>query len=287
MKRAVLPILLPAALLAALAHAAPAPAASLDDPLPGHPGVTEFDLAKLVVPDLTNSGDGATGHKTVALRHIDGKDALAPPEDPITLGSDAVDLMAVPGRPDRILALIDLGASDGNVEEATVLGLYELSPRLKLLDAVEVGNDRWTGMAAKNPPMLATGSPLIVVDSGHSNSNEAYNSTNLIFVHGARLTLLGNLLTFNQSFCAFDRTQETTYRAIPAPGPYNSLQVSVRETTKLTGEEGCTDQPAPRHADVQTYQGVYAWDAAKNAFVSHSKSLDALDALNKARVEAP
>jgi hypothetical protein len=282
MKRAILSMVC----VAALAPAA-ASAASLDDPLPGHPGVTAFDLARLIVPDLAKGDDGATGRKTIALRHIDGKDALAPPGDPITLGDDAVDLMAVPGRPDRILALIDLGASDGNVEEATVLGLYALSPKLKLLDAAEVGNDRWTGMASKNPPMLAPGSPLIVVDSGHSNSNEAYNSTDLVFVHGDRLALVGNLLTFNQSFCAFDRTQETTYRALPAPGPYASLQVTVRETTKLTGEDGCSDQKPPRKGGVKTYQGVYAWDATKGAFVTHSKPLDALEALNKARVEAP
>lgn len=286
MKRAILSSFLSAALLATLAPVT-ATAASLDDPLPGHPGVTAFDLARLVVPDLANSDDDATGHKTIRLRHIDGEKALAPPEDPVTLGSDAVDLMAVPGRPDRILALIDLGASDGNVEEATVLGLYELSPKLKLLDAVEVGNDRWTDMAAKNPPMLAPGSPLIVVDSGHSNSNEAYNSTDLVFVRGDRLALVGDLFTFNESFCAFDRTQETTYRALPAPGPYASVQVTVRETTKLTGEDGCSDQPAPRKGGVKTYQGVYRWDAAKGAYVSHSKSLDALDAVNTARINAP
>ena len=165
MKRAILSMVWPFLWLAALTQAAAASAAGLDDPLPGHPGVTEFDLARLIVPDLKNGPDGATGHKTIVLRHIDGKDALAPPEDPITLGADAVDLMAVPGRPDRILALIDLGASDGNVEEATVLGLYALSPKLKLLDAVEVGNDQSTAMDSKNPPMLAPGSPLIAVDA--------------------------------------------------------------------------------------------------------------------------
>jgi len=283
MKREILSIVW----LAALAHAAAASAASLDDPLPGHPGVNAFDLAKLIIPDLAHSPDGATGHKTIVLRHIDGKGALAPPEDPIALDPSAVDLMAVPGRPDRILALIDLGPSDGNVEEATVLGLYALSPKPRLLDAVEVGDDRWTGMESKNPPMLAPGSPLIAVDSGHSNSNESFNSTELIFLHGDRLALMGGLVTFSESFCAFERTQTLTYHAVPAPGPYASLQVSVRETTKLTGEDGCTDQPAPRHAGVQTYQGVYGWDAAKGGFVVSSKPLAALAALNKARMEGP
>jgi len=109
----------------------------------------------------------------------------------------------------------------------------------------------------------------------------------MIFVHGDRLARLGGLVTFNQSFCAFERTQDATYRVLPAPGPYNSLQISVRETTKLTGEAGCTDQPAPRKAGAQTYQGVYSWDATKGGFVVHSKPLDALAAVDKARMEGP
>lgn len=36
-----------------------------------------------------------------------------------------------------------------------------------------------------------------------------------------------------------------------------------------------------------TYQGVYAWDAAKGAYVTHSKPLDALAAVDKARMEGP
>jgi hypothetical protein len=155
MKRAILLI----GWLTALAHAPSVSAASLGDRLPGHPGVTSFDLARLVVPDLVNGTDGATGHKVVAYRHIGAKAMLASPEDPINLSSDAVDLMAVPGRADRILALIDLGPSDESVEEAEVLGLYALGPKLRLLDVVEVGNDRWTGVESKNPPMLAPRAP--------------------------------------------------------------------------------------------------------------------------------
>ena len=273
--------------LTAVAFGPAVSAASLADRLPGHPGVTSFDLARLVVPDLVDGADGATGHKVVAYRHIGGKTMLAPPEDPINLGSDAVDLMAVPGRADRIIALIDLGPSDENVEEAEVLGLYALSPKLRLLDVVEVGNDRWTGVESKNPPMLAPGSPLIVVDSGHSNSNESFDSTDLIFLRGDRFRLVDVLMTFNESFCAFDRTQEPSYRAIAGPGPYRGLEVSVRETVKLSGETGCTDQKPPRRGGVHVYKGVYRWDAAKGRFVARSKALDAVAALTETRIEGP
>jgi hypothetical protein len=270
--------------LAALAPAAAAPAADLTDAVPGHPGLTAFDIARLVVTDLRAGPDGATGHKVVAFRHIEGKDGLAPPEDPVQLGVPPVDMAAVPGRADRLLALIDLGASDGNVEEAEVLALVGFDPTPKLLDVVEVGNDRWTGMDTDHMPLLAPGSPLIVVDSGHSNSNESYASTDLIFLDGDRFRLIDTLFTFNESFCAFDRTEESTYRPIAGPGAYRALEVSVKETVKLTGEDGCSDQKPPP-AGVHVYAGVYRWDAAKRRFVVHSRALDRLAALNKARMD--
>lgn len=271
-------------LIACLAALAPAAAAAdLTDAVPGHPGETAFDIAKLVVTDLQASPDGATGHKVVAFRHIEGKDMLAPPEDPIILGVPPVDMAAVPGRADRVLALIDLGASDGNVEEAEVLALVGFDPEPKLLDVVEVGNDRWTGMDTDHMPLLAPGSPLVIVDSGHSNSNESYSSTDLIFLSGDRFQLIDTLFTFNESFCAYDRTEEPTYRAIASPGAYRALEVSVKETVKLSGEDGCSDQKPPP-AGVHVYTGVYRWDAANGRFVAHSKALDALAALNQARV---
>jgi hypothetical protein len=272
------------ALLAALALASrPARAAGLADPVPGHPGVTSLDLAKLVVTDLVTGPDGATGHKVVAFRHVEGKDMLAPPGDPITLGDSAVDVTAIPGRTDRVLALIDLGPSDGNVEEAELLALVALDRKPRLLDIVEVGNDRWTGLEADPTPMLGAGSPLIVVDSGHSNSNESYMSTDLILLRGDRFQLIDVLFTFNESFCAYDRTEEPSYRAVAGSPPYLALEVSVRETVKRSGEDGCSDQKPPP-AGVHVYTGVYRWDAAKRRFVTHSKALDTLAALNKARV---
>ncbi|HXQ12033.1 MAG TPA: hypothetical protein VN805_13640 [Caulobacteraceae bacterium] len=262
--------------LLALAHAASA--ADLTDPVPGHPGVTLFDLAKLVVTDLANGPDGATGHKVVAFRHIEGKDMLAPPEDPVTLGVPPVDMAAVPGSTDRVLALIDLGASDGNVEEAELLALVGFDPKPKLLDVVEVGNDRWTAME-DNPPLLAPGAPLIVIDSDHWNSNQTYNAAEMIFVRGDRFQLIDSLFTYTEAYCGYQHFQEVTYGTAASGGPYRAVTVSVRDTTKLTDDDCGTDQKPPKPG-VTVYSGTYRWDAAHARFVSHSAQLDKLDALN-------
>ena len=266
-------------LLAALtlAAAGPAAAASLSDTVPGHPGVTSFDLAKLVVTDLASTSDGAKGTKVVRFRHIEGKAMLAPPEDQIVLGDDAVSVTAIPGQPVRVLALIDLGASDGNVEEAEVLGLFAFSPRPRLLDLVEVGNDRWTAMA-EHPPLLARGAPLIQIDSDHWNSNQTYNDTELIFIRAGRFQLIDSFFTYSEQVCGWQRTQEATYGTAPAKRAYRNVTVAVRDETRLTGDD-CGDDKLPR-ASLKTYAGTYTWDAAHGRYVTRSKPLKTLAALN-------
>ena len=45
-------------------------AQSIADPVPGHGEVTYFDLMKQVVPDLTLTETGATGHLPDGIEHI-------------------------------------------------------------------------------------------------------------------------------------------------------------------------------------------------------------------------
>jgi hypothetical protein len=277
MKRMVLMM----ACLAALAGASHALAAEISDPVPGHPDLTYFDLMKLVVTDLANGPGGASGHKIVPFRHIEGKGMEADPDPGAAISFDSASLqaLAIPGQPNRLLVLVDLGGSDGNVEEAELLGLFALDGAPRLLDVVEVGNDRWTAMPSTPPPMLAAGAPLIVIDSGHSNSNQSYNDTEMIFIRKDRFQLIDTMFTYNEAFCAYQHTQEATYATAPAAGPYRAAAVTVRETVKLTGDE-CGDDQKPPRPRVKTWRGTYVWDAAHARFVTHSAALKALDAKN-------
>jgi hypothetical protein len=270
----------PAVGLAALLLARAAGATDVTDAVPGHAGLSYFDVARLIVPDLAKTDDGASGHKVVPFRHIEGKDMLAPPSDPITLGVAPIQAIAIPGQPNRLLVMVDLGGSDGNVEEAELLGLFDLSGKPTLLDVVEVGNDRWTAIdTAHAPPMLAAGAPLLVVDSGHSNSNESYDEQEMIFLRNGRFQLIDTLFTYNESLCGYDHTQEPTYAIVPAPGPYRSFRLSVRETVKHNDDQ-CGDDAKIPPASVRAYSGTYVWNAARGRFVTTSAQLKALDAKN-------
>ena len=49
-------------------------AQTVADTVAGHGEVTYFDLMKQVIPDLTLSEDGATGHLPEGIEHLQGAD---------------------------------------------------------------------------------------------------------------------------------------------------------------------------------------------------------------------
>lgn len=273
---------------AALALAGAAFATELSDPVPGHPGLTYFALAKLAIPDLTLTGDGASGHKVAKFRHIEGEDMRADPADDIKLDSASLQVLPIPGQPNRLIVLIDTGGSDGNVEEAVLMGLFALDgARPRLLDLVEVGNDRWTGVDTEHPPqMLAPGAPLIVVSSSHSNSNESYDDTELVFVRNNRFELIDSRFTYNEQNCGYQLTQDAAYTAAPAKGPYADISATITKTVSHDDED-CGEGAKLPTAGPTTYHGVYSWDVAHARYVTHSPALKALDDENDAWLKAP
>jgi len=256
---------------------APAGAVGLDQTVPGPSGLTYFDLLRLVVTDLTPDGHG--GDTFVPFRHIEGKDLTSdPPGTPVF---DAVDVIAVPGDPARLTLLADFGHAEGSLADVNLLCLFALAPTPKLLDIVEVGSDRLTGLRGTAPELLAPRVPLILFDSEHSNSNQSYQSTEMIYLDSDRFRLLDTVFTFGDASCSFRRTQEPTIVTRPDRGPYRAVHVAVRETVTRTGTD-CGDEMPPR-TGVTTYQATYRWDAARRRFATTSHDLGKLAAANARR----
>jgi hypothetical protein len=209
MKKPAKTAVLAAALVAVLAvgalsyftGASRADALDPSDHVPDHPTVTYFDLVKQVVTDLDSPSrkDEPTAHSIVPYRHIEGDKAKTDPA-----GAVAIQLLtALPvhaGGKSRLALMIDLGPSDGAVAEFTLLALFDLTERPKLLDVVEVGTDRLTGFTDKPVLPLAQGaerrSDLIVIASDHFNSNEDFVGTELLWVGDNRFKLVGALFNF-------------------------------------------------------------------------------------------
>jgi hypothetical protein len=279
-------ILLILACLVSLASPGKAGAVDLDDRVTGAPGVTYFDLMKQVVTDLDNGQAEPKAHQIVSYRHIEGKDAKTDPAGPVSVGS----LTALPIHADgktRLALMADLGESDGNVAEFMLLALFDNAATPKLLDVVEVGNDRLTGFADKPLVPLGPDSDLIRIDSDHSNADEDYVDTEFIFVRDGRFHLVDAISTFDVKTCTFSLSQEPAVTTRPDRGsPYRRIVVTVREKVKLQDDvTGCSETKLPR-GFVRLFRATYRWDAKRQDFVTPSKDMEELakknDKLNSA-----
>ena len=161
-----------------LAGAASAEIVELTDVLPGHPGVTYFDLMKLIVTDIeVDPPEPPTAHTIVPYRHIEGAKARTEPAGPLAIKYlEPLNIHA--GGPARLALMADLGESDEAVAEFVLLALFDMTDKPKLLDVVEVGRDRLTGFGTPALTPLGNGTDLINIDSDHFNSNEDFVVTN-------------------------------------------------------------------------------------------------------------
>jgi hypothetical protein len=260
-----------AAALLWLGSATAVDAAGLDGAIPGHPGVTAFDLMKLVVTDLALDDDGdAVGHTTVPFTHIQGKDQTGATPETISLDASKLDLMSIPGDPSRILLLADLGPRDGYVADAQLLALIALAPTPRLLDVVEVGMDRVTVFAEKAKPlMLGPRVPLILIENGHDDSDQDFTTIEMMFVRGDRFRWIGGFSTLDEEVCDYKRLEPWFVWALPGAGPYPALHVSIVERVTITGGNGCGDRKAPRPR-MTSYVANFRWDRDAQRFTTRS-----------------
>jgi hypothetical protein len=191
--------------------------------------------------------------------------------------------MPIPGDESRIVLLADLGLAELRVDDTVLLALFALSPTPELLDVVEVGVDQFTHFRDMKPElMLAPRTPLIIIDSSHENSNQSYDASEMIFIHGARFRLIDSLFTLGDASCAQRRAQQPSFTTLADPGPYRAVHVSVEDRVAATGAE-CEDEKAPR-PHVSTFQATYRWDAQQQRFATPSSELRRLAAENHKRL---
>ena len=262
-----------------LALASSARAADLSDPVAGHPGVTQFDLLKLVVTDLARAPDGSAQGKTVVpFTHIEGKDMLVDLPDPLAVVS--IEVMPMPGDPSREIMLADFGQSEGFVADGELMALFALDPKPRLLDVVQVGSDRFVAWDSK-PAMLARDAPLLVITSEHNNSNQTYDSTAMVTIRDDRFRWIDSVFAFSERYCGWQRIQSPSFTPRPRKGSaYASIDVKVVVDTTRSDEE-CGDDQKPPKAGKHTVETVYRWNPAKGDFVAANDALDRLSKENQ------
>jgi hypothetical protein len=246
---------------------------------------TYFDLLREVFPDLQQD---AAAHKTVALRSLSEPSKREAIEGDIKFEFKPYRFNSG-GR--RLLLLWVNVKSDGANEgtpyegEADVLAVFTMEPRARMLDALEVKTDRFTGFWEDRPLFrLDSRNDAFIVYSTHWNAGESYMNVEMLFVDGGRLKTITSLFLYETQGCGSNYTEKPEFRAVAgSAGKYPNVLVRVN-LTKGPDEEGCERRS---RSFTRFYQGLYRWNPSKGRYESNSPQLDQLDKFNEKRVSSP
>lgn len=240
--------------------------------VPGHPGTSYSDLLKQIIPDLNINENTATGHLVKPLRHIAADYGGELPAS-IAIGSLKVLTFMADGRM-RIAILTDLGTVEAAVEQPTLLAVFDDGRLPKLLDAVDAGMDRDTSYGVPALLNIGRGNQALVTRSTHFNSNETFEITAMMILHGSRLKLVDTFFTYGVRTCNEEIRQLLTLEERPAgnANTYSDILATIEENSTLTGET--CDGETPQEAVFDSTSAIYRWDTKTHNFVAVSDALE-------------
>ena len=260
-------------------------AEGLSSPVRGGAGATYFDLLRELFPDLQAD---ATAHRTIPFRSIS-----EPRKREAVTGDIKFDFKPYWFRSEgrRLLLLwVNLaaeGASAGTPYEgeAVVLAVFRLEPGVKLLDALDIKTDRFTGFWKDRPVFhLDSRSDAFIVYSTHWNAGESYVSLDMLFVDAGRFKTITSQFIYETQGCGANFTETPYFRAVADPGnKYPKVLVKVR-LRKKPDEDTCEH---PARGYTRYYQGLSRWNPARGRYESRSRQLDGLDKFNERRISPP
>lgn len=269
--------------LSALGRAFAQEVTSIDpaDPVPGARDSTYLDLVRQFVPDIAATDNIYEGHQVIGMRHVNGDEMSG--EAPETVAIHAISALPVQSDgKDRLLLLVDLGQSEDSVESFTVLALFSLADGPTLLDAANVGYDRFTGFGEPPELSLGEGKNVVITQSSHFNSNQNYEATPLILVRNDHLQFIDTVFTFDDRSCSYTRDQVAKFGAGDRDArTYPDIVATVTETTSPSGED-CGDEQPPK-AGARSFRVTYRWDEAASKFVADSDAFERLAKENEER----
>lgn len=253
--------------------------AGLGDPVPGASSATFFDLARSFVTDLEPDGMGWTGHALDARlsKRLDLETGW-----PQGLAIDGVETVTLgSGENQRLAVLFDFGPLSEEPLAPAILALYTSGGEPQLLDAVDVGLDRETGLVAPAVLDLGDGSQAIISESSHWNSNQTYRTTSIVLADANRLQSVDDILTLSQRYCGLNRLQEPVISAEPEKtGGRAAIRVEVKLRDEKI-EESCDTQETP--AEARTVSVLYRWNGATKTYEPDSQALKTLEDENEKR----
>lgn len=261
------------------AKAAEPELAALGDAVPGAASATFFDLARAFVPDLQPDGMGWIGH---ALDPTLSKRLDLETDWPEGLAIDGAETMTLgSGENQRLAVLFDFGPLSEEPLAPAILALYTTTGEPQLIDAVNVGLDRETGLIESGALDLGDGTQAIVSESSHWNSNQTYRTTSIVLAEANQLQSVDDILTLSERYCGLNRLQEPVISVEPEKtGGRAAIRVEVRLRDEKV-EESCDTQKELSNA--RTVSVLYHWNGATKTYQPDSQDLKRLEDENEKR----
>jgi hypothetical protein len=256
-----------------------AQAENLDDPIAGHPGKTWYDLIRAVVPDLSPSGEGS---KTIPLRYVEDlgdSDEDPVPEGPFVVHDAETRTIRAEGRQLTVLS-VDIGPAEGWAASIEALALFD--EEFKLLDAINVGQDRFNELRADAIPISARDEALLTY-SEHFNSNQTYGSYALVMVRDGRWQTIDTVSTLSDRWCGHERTQSLDVASTKTGAGYWPITVTVTDIQRAQDTDGECGDEADETDFEKGYAATYNWSASMGLYVADGDSLTALADENSGR----
>lgn len=257
-----------------------------DTPVDPASKVTYRDLLRLVFPDAHKDAEtGATVYGTTAIPVRDLTPSGEPDEPEDVVGVGACVGQRVPDGPAfRFVLYVEIKGPDVNTnaptdQEGALVAVFDDGPAPKLLDLVEVQEDRfvdfgWGGKLARIGPRTRA----FTVYGSHHNSSQGYESQSVLYVHDGRVKRAASVYLLSWRTCAEEVTESMTMRLRPRRG---SLLSDVVVTVKLVRRHMRSDCDTARsRPTVRRYTGTYRWNAAKREYVDAGGTLEVVDKLN-------
>ena len=255
----------------------PAYAQSIADTVPGHGETTYFDLMKQVIPDLTLSEDGATGHLPEGIVHLEGEDSTG--ETPETVAIDTISVETVrSGGADTLWVLADIGEG-GNLGTYTLLAVFDPSATPKLLDAKEVDVLDFGGFSG-SPFAISKDSEAMMVGSEHFNSSQSYQHRALAHLYDGKLQLITTFSLFGTRGCEEWTTEELTVGADESYNDYWTIDATIVRKRALAGQE-CED-PLDSDWRHREFIAQYVWDSSETQYVPARNDFEDLARMDEA-----
>jgi hypothetical protein len=252
------------AVILALALAVPPAAAdSVDDftaAVPGVPGKTWMDLLRQVFPDIAlGPKNEAVVRGDIALRPIE-QDGVFTDECPDELKLSALEFSEARIAEKRRL-IVGI-ATEGDVCAAP-LALFEGSGEGKLLDAVNVKQDKNYSFSRDFTRALGPDGQLLVVTSFHINAGDGYGIETLILATTDKLLSIGSVFAKSEMDCRRSVSQEATVSIAPDYGPFARITGYVKTATRRLASDCQTPRGKEMIAITRT---DWRWNAARRAY---------------------